>query len=155
MGRKLPGTRSVTEWSWRGEDAALQLDVQSGVVESQEYPNAFERIAGALDATNSGDVDHRGTGCEFELPGGVAHVGGGSHGALHALDSLSPVVIGGAGASKLPRTMRVVDIAPLCLQLLVCRPGMRLATRASPHRTAPDAASSTSPRWDVSNCLRK
>ena len=45
-----------TEWSWRGEDAALQLDVQSGVVESQEYPNAFERIAGALDATNSGDV---------------------------------------------------------------------------------------------------
>jgi predicted AlkP superfamily pyrophosphatase or phosphodiesterase len=108
-----------TEWAWRGEDAALQLDVQSGVVESLEYPNAFERIAGALDAANSGDVWVTAVpGCEFELPGGVAHVGGGSHGALHALDSLSPVVIGGAGAPKLPRSMRIVDLAPLCMQLL-------------------------------------
>ena len=57
-------------------------------------------------------------GCEFELPGEVAHVGRGSHGALHALDSFSPVVIGGAGAPKLPRTMRAVDIAPLCVRLL-------------------------------------
>jgi type I phosphodiesterase/nucleotide pyrophosphatase len=118
-GPKVARDAFGTEWSWRGEDAALQLDVQSGVVESHEYPNAFERIAGALDAPNSGDVwTTAAPGCEFELPGGVAHVGGGSHGALHALDSLSPVVIGGAGASKLPRTMRVVDIAPLCLQLL-------------------------------------
>ena len=118
-GPKLSRDAFGTEWSWRGEDAALQLGVQSGVVESLEYPNAFERIAGALDAPNSGDVWVTAVpGCEFELPGGVAHVGGGSHGALHALDSLSPVVIGGAGASKLPRTMRVVDIAPLCLQLL-------------------------------------
>ena len=39
-----------TEWSWRGEDATLQLDKCNGVVESTEHSNSFERIAGALDA---------------------------------------------------------------------------------------------------------
>jgi hypothetical protein len=57
-------------------------------------------------------------GCEFEVSGGEAHAGGGSHGALHALDSLCPVIIGGAGAPALPKHMRSVDIAPLCMQLL-------------------------------------
>jgi hypothetical protein len=37
---------------------------------------------------------------------------------LHALDSLSPVIIGGAGARELPQHMRSVDIAPLCMELL-------------------------------------
>ena len=108
-----------TAWSWRGAPEALQLDVDRGLVTSSEYPNAFERIAGVLDASNSGDVWLTAQpGCEFEIPGGKAHVGGGSHGALHALDSLSPVVAGGAGAPKLPRAMRSLDIAPLCMQLL-------------------------------------
>lgn len=106
------------DWTWEGDAAALQLDVD-GRVGSAEYPNAFERIAGVLDAPNSGElwVTAR-PGCEFEVPGGEAHVGGASHGALHALDSLCPVVIGGAGAIPLPRDMRGVDIAPLCMQLL-------------------------------------
>jgi hypothetical protein len=52
------------------------------------------------------------------VPGGKAHVGGASHGALHALDSLSPVIVGGAGVVALPRAMRSIDIAPLCMQLL-------------------------------------
>jgi hypothetical protein len=57
-------------------------------------------------------------GCEFEEPGGKAHAGGASHGALHALDSLSPVIVGGAGAPRLPRLMRSIDIAPMCMSLL-------------------------------------
>ena len=48
----------------------------------------------------------------------MAHVGGASHGGLHALDSLSPVIVGGAGAPALPKAMRSVDIAPLCMKLL-------------------------------------
>lgn len=108
-----------TEWSWSGDEAALQLDVDGASVESTEYPNAFERIAGVLDAPNSGEVWVTAQpGCEFEVPGGVAHVGGASHGALHALESLSLVVVGGAIAPKLPRAMRSVDIAPLCMKLL-------------------------------------
>jgi hypothetical protein len=56
-------------------------------------------------------------GCEFEVPGGEAHVGGGSHGALHALDSFSPMIVAGL-PRRLPRALRSVDIAPLCLEAL-------------------------------------
>jgi hypothetical protein len=108
-----------TDWSWRGDEAALQLETDGALVQSTEYPNAFERVAGALDAQNSGDLWMTAQpGCEFEVPGGSAHVGGASHGALHALDSLSPVVIGGASAPVLPLAIRSVDIAPLCMHLL-------------------------------------
>ena len=106
-------------WNWRGELKALGLEIVDGVVDSCEYPNPLERIAGALDARNAGDVWLTAEpGCEFEVSGGEAHAGGGSHGALHALDSLSPVIIGGAGARPLPKHMRSIDIAPLCMELL-------------------------------------
>ena len=106
-----------------GAGAAIRLRCSSkstdAVVESTEYPNAFERIAGALDAADSGDLWLTAQpGCEFEVPGGKAHVGGASHGALHALDSLSIAIAGGPGVPKLPQTMRSVDIAPLCMALL-------------------------------------
>jgi hypothetical protein len=106
-------------WNWRGELGALALDFVDDALESTEYPNALERIAGVLDHRSSGDVWLTAEpGCEFEVSGDEAHVGGGSHGALHALDSLSPVIIGGAGARELPRHMRSLDIAPLCMELL-------------------------------------
>ena len=108
-----------TEWSWRGDLRTLELDLINGSIESTTFPNAFERIAGALDASDSGDVWLTARpGCEFEVRGGKAHVGGGSHGSLHALDSLSLFVAGGAQPPAVPETMRSVDIAPMCLELL-------------------------------------
>jgi hypothetical protein len=107
------------EWSWRGETSALQLDVDEGTVRSVEYPNALERIAGALDAGDGGDVWLTARpGCEFNVRGGKAHVGGGSHGALHALDSLSVALVAGPASASLPAAMRSVDIAPMCMELL-------------------------------------
>ena len=108
-----------TRWSWRGDRAALQLEVDGSTIDSTEYPNAFERIAGILEAPNSGQLWlNARPGCEFEGPGGSAHVGGASHGALHALDSLSIALAGGAHAPTLPRVLRSIDIAPLCMELL-------------------------------------
>jgi hypothetical protein len=108
-----------TVWSWRGDPGALGLQLDGDVFESTDYPNALERLAGVLDAPNSGEIWVTAQpGCEFEVSGGKAHAGGGSHGALHALDSLSPVIIAGANAPALPRRMRSVDIAPLCMELL-------------------------------------
>lgn len=107
-------------WSYRGDPEAVALEVDGDTLEFEEYPNAFERIAGALDLGESGElwVTAR-PGCEFEVPGGKAHVGGASHGALHALDSLSPVIVaGGPARQRLPRHMRSVDLAPLCMDLL-------------------------------------
>jgi hypothetical protein len=104
-------------WSFEGDGEALGLEVSDKSVDSPDYPNAFERIVGALEATGSGELWLTAKpGCEFAAPGGKPHVGGGSHGALHALDSLSPIVA--AGPATLPRAMRSVDIAPLCRQLM-------------------------------------
>ena len=109
-----------TTWSWSGDAAAVGLEQDGRTIEFAQYPNAFERIAGVLDLDQSGElwVTAR-PGCEFEVPGGKAHVAGASHGALHALDSFSPVIVAGAGAPRrLPRHMRSVDLAPLCMEIL-------------------------------------
>jgi len=107
-------------WTWSGDPEPLALEQDGATVLFSDYPNAFERVAGALDLDQSGEIWVTAkAGCEFEVPGGEAHVGGASHGALHKLDSLSPVIVAGAGApDKLPRHMRLVDIAPLCMQLV-------------------------------------
>ena len=117
-------------WRWHGEAAALGLELYDRRIDFAQYPNAFERISGALDLDQSGElwVTAR-PGCEFEVPGGTAHIGGASHGALHALDSLSPVIVAGPDPGlRLPRHFRSVDLAPLCMELLGLpmryRPGM-------------------------------
>ena len=116
-----------TTWSWRGDLGVLDARVEGGKLQWDNYPNAFERIAGALDAPKSGAVWFTaGPGCEFEVPGGKAHVGGASHGGLHELESLCPVIVAGPTKVELPRHMRSVDIAPLCLQLLGVRAPFRL-----------------------------
>jgi hypothetical protein len=107
-------------WTWRGDAGAVGLEQDGTTIQFTDYPNAFERIAGVLDLDKSGEIWVTAkAGCEFEVPGGEAHVGGASHGALHTLDSLSPVIVaGGATRHTLPRHMRSVDIAPLCMQIL-------------------------------------
>ena len=130
-----------TEWSWRGEPAALQLDACDGEVTSAEYPNPFERIAGALDAAGSGELWLTARpGCEFEVPGGKAHVGGGSHGALHALDSYSIAVACGPDLPQLPRAIRSIDLAPLCMELL----GLRMRYRVGDPRASTSEAAAPS-----------
>jgi hypothetical protein len=57
-------------------------------------------------------------GCEFAVPGGKPHLGGSSHGGLHALESYCPLIVAGPERVSLPAHVRTVDIAPLCLQLL-------------------------------------
>jgi len=107
-------------WTWEGDTETVDLQTDGELLEFGQYPNAFERIAGALDLDQSGEVWITARpGCEFEVPGGKAHLGGGSHGALHALDTLSPVIMaGGPIRPRLPRHLRCVDIAPLCMQAL-------------------------------------
>jgi hypothetical protein len=109
------------QWKWTGDAAALGLTQDGRQIEFGEYPNAFERIEGVLELEQSGEIWVTARpGCEFEVPGGKAHVGGASHGALHALDTLSPVIVagGGVGPIALPQHMRSVDLAPMIMSIL-------------------------------------
>ncbi|HWI18669.1 MAG TPA: alkaline phosphatase family protein, partial [Vicinamibacterales bacterium] len=59
-----------TMWSWRGDLSVLDAEADDGSLRWKDYPNAFERLAGALDAPKAGDVWFTAQpGCEFEVPG--------------------------------------------------------------------------------------
>jgi hypothetical protein len=107
-------------WSWSGDLAAVDGEVNGdGVLRFEAYPNAFERIVTGFDWEVSGDIwTTSRPGYEFRRNGTSIHRGG-SHGSLHAIDSLSPLIV--AGAPRPPdwrQTPRSVDVAPLCRQVL-------------------------------------
>jgi hypothetical protein len=73
--------------------AALAAEVQDGRFESPSYPDALTRIWSSLECPTAGDVLlSAAPGYEFVDWGGADHVGGGSHGSLHATDSLGALL---------------------------------------------------------------
>ena len=85
-------------WSVEGELAALAAEVNDGLFTSSAYPDALERIWSALHCPTAGDVLLSASpGYEFVDWGGADHVGGGSHGSLHATDSLGALLWAGTG----------------------------------------------------------
>ncbi len=103
-------------WTWEGNLDVIDARREDGRLQYGKYPNAFERIATAFDSEVSGDLwvtCH--PGYEFRLADTTIHQGG-SHGSLHADDSLSPLISAGLTAELPPGiTPRSVDVAPLCL----------------------------------------
>src|SRR5207248_5948170 len=86
------------QWSVDGEPGVLGLRIDSGRVTSEEYPDALARGWSALSCATAGDVLLSASpGYEFVDWGGVDHVGGGSHGSLHATDSLGALLWAGTG----------------------------------------------------------
>ena len=102
-------------WSVEGDLGVLALEVRDGVVRSASYPDALARVWSALRCANAGDVlASAAPGHEFLDWGGAHHVGGGSHGALHAGDSHGALLWCGTDAAAGDReqwTLR--DIAPM------------------------------------------
>jgi hypothetical protein len=88
-------------WSVEGELAPLAAEVTDGRFISAAYPDALERIWSALHCPTAGDVLlSAAPGYEFVDWGGADHVGGGSHGSLHATDSLGALLWAGTGPSS-------------------------------------------------------
>lgn len=107
-------------WSWTGDLATVDGHVENGIITFKNYPNAFERIAGGLQCENSGDlwVTAR-IGHECSVTDTAVHHGGGSHGSLHVLDSVAPIIIAGAPHSvMLPKNPRIVDLAAVIRSVL-------------------------------------
>jgi hypothetical protein len=112
-------------WSWDGDLRSVDGQVSDeGDISFPDYPNAFERIACALEFENGGHLWLTAwPGYEFQLPRISIHNGGGSHGSLHALDSISPLLIAGAPPGiELPEHPRIVDVVPFCLTVLDIKP---------------------------------
>jgi hypothetical protein len=106
-------------WSWIGDLTVLDAQRHGEELVWNSYPNAFERLAGILEHEHSATMWVTAKpGWEFEVPGGAAHVGGSSHGGLHALESYCPLIVAGPTRVTLPEHVRTVDVAPLCLELL-------------------------------------
>lgn len=112
-------------WSWEGDLRAVGARVSDdGRLIFREYPNAFERLAGGLDHHEGGHIWATARpGFEFRVPGAKVHERGGSHGSLHELDSIMPLILAGApDGVSIPAHPRTVDIAPLCLTILGIKP---------------------------------
>jgi len=85
-------------WEVEGDLGALEASIVDGRLRSETYPDPLARVWSALAAPHAGDfVVSLTPGFEAVDWGGVSHAGGGSHGALHAGDSLGPLLFVGCG----------------------------------------------------------
>ncbi|MFL5872119.1 MAG: alkaline phosphatase family protein [Solirubrobacterales bacterium] len=103
-------------WEIEGDLAALEASVAGGRIASETYPDPLARVWSALTAPHSGDfVLSLEPGFEAVDWGGVTHAGGGSHGALHAGDSLGPLLFVGCGpkAADEREQWTLRDVAPI------------------------------------------
>jgi hypothetical protein len=103
-------------WQLDGDPAVLAAEVEDGRLRSDEYPDPLARVWSALTAPHSGDlIASLELGFEAVDWGGVTHAGGGSHGSLHAGDSLGPLLFVGCGPESAEEkeqwTLR--DVAPV------------------------------------------
>jgi Type I phosphodiesterase / nucleotide pyrophosphatase len=106
-------------WRIEGELAVLEAAVEEGRIRSDAYPDPLERVFAAVCAPHAGDfVVSLTPGYEAVDWGGVSHAGGGSHGALHAGDSLGPLLFVGCGpeAAGEREQWALRDVAPVVLE---------------------------------------
>jgi hypothetical protein len=104
-------------WRWEGELGVLEAEVSERTVHSAAYPDAFSRLWAALRSPFAGDLLASATpGYEFVDWGGISHIPGGSHGSLHAVDSLGPLLTVGLDAEVPARDQWAIsDAAGLAL----------------------------------------
>jgi hypothetical protein len=107
------------QWSIDGDPAALGGAVRDGILHTTDYPDALARCWEAITCPTAGDILlSAAPGYEFVDWGGADHVGGGSHGSLHATDSLGVLMWCGTGpdtaAAREQWSLR--DVAPMIRQ---------------------------------------
>ena len=115
-GGQLLDPRGVA-WSVDGALAVIGGTVRDGRLLTPAYPDALARAWAALSCRTSGEVLlSAAPGFEFLDWGRQAHVGGGSHGSLHASDSLGALVLSGVELpDPEPAQWAIRDLAPLVL----------------------------------------
>lgn len=106
-------------WSIEGDRAVLEATVEEGELLTPSYPDALARSWAAITCETSGDVLlSAAPGWEFPDWGAQHHIGGGSHGSLHAVDSLGALVYHGVAAPEERErdgSWSIADITPMVL----------------------------------------
>ncbi len=138
--RFRPGSQIADQrgarWDLEGAQKALGLEQADGRLSSAGYPDGMARLWSALRAPNAGDLlISLAEGYECVDWGGSSHLGGASHGALRAGDSLGPLIL--CGLEPTPdedgRRWALRDLADLVLAhfgLLPDRDASPVAPRA-------------------------
>jgi hypothetical protein len=104
-------------WSVEGPLAVIGGSVADGSLLTPDYPDVLARVWAALTCPSSGEVLlSAAPGYEFVDWGRQAHVGGGSHGSLHASDSLGALIAYGVDLpAREPGQWAIRDVAQLVL----------------------------------------
>jgi len=117
-GGQLTDLRGAS-WDVDGEVTVLAASIENGCIQSDEYPDPLARVFAALTAPHAGDfIVSLAAGYEAVDWGGVSHAGGGSHGSLHAGDSLGPLLFVGCGPEDRGERQQwaLRDVAPAVLE---------------------------------------
>jgi predicted AlkP superfamily pyrophosphatase or phosphodiesterase len=104
-------------WTVEGALAAIDGSVEHARLSTPAYPDALARVWSALTCPTSGEV-LLSAAPEYEFVdwGRQAHVGGGSHGSLHACDSLGALILSGVALPEpAPEQWAIRDVAALVL----------------------------------------
>jgi hypothetical protein len=102
-------------WEVSGTLGALDARVENDRLLSDTYPDPLARVWTALSSPHAGDfIASLELGYEAVDWGGVSHAGGGSHGSLHAGDSLGPLLFVGCGPAEAGEREQwsLTDVAP-------------------------------------------
>ena len=106
-------------WSVRGDLETLRAEVSDGAIDMPTYPDGLARAWAALTCPTSGDV-LLSAAPDYEFPdwGGISHLGGGSHGSLHRVDSEGVLLTAGVEepeARVADGAWSLVDVAPMAV----------------------------------------
>ena len=111
--------RRGARWSVRGDLEVLRAATSDGEIDMPTYPDGLARAWAALTCPTSGDV-LLSAEPDYEFPdwGGVAHMGGGSHGSLHRSRLGGRAAHGRrrrAGERADGNSWSLVDVAPMAV----------------------------------------
>jgi hypothetical protein len=103
------------KWELEGDISILDLTLDEQKIQYGIYPDALSRLAGTLTPKDRAIVVTISPGYEIVGQGSPKHKGA-SHGSLHHLDSLVPMIL--TGIKQTPEHLRFINLKKWLLQLL-------------------------------------
>jgi hypothetical protein len=103
------------KWQLEGDISILDLTIDDDQIQYGIYPDALSRLAGAMDPKSRNIIITISPGYELVGKASPKHKGA-SHGSLHQLDSLVPMIM--TGIDHPPEHLRIIDLKKWLLSLL-------------------------------------